>query len=72
MREFPKTAFSNWSKQARVLCELLDEAREEFDQAVQARDWDRERSAFNEIIEIARLLDDVLSCTDEQVDDLLM
>lgn len=72
VRDYPKPVWGRWSKHARVLCELLDEAREEFDQAVAARDTGRERQAFNEMLEIAKLLDEVLRCPDKEVDDLQM
>lgn len=72
VREGAKGGFNNWSKQARVLCNLLDEAREEFDAAVRARDIAGEQRAFAEMLEIAKLLDEAMRCSDEEVDDLLM
>ena len=72
MRDCSMTNSGSWSKQARVLCELLDEAREEFDDAVRACDSKREQRSFDKMLEVAKMLDQIVRCDDEQIDDLLM
>ncbi len=67
-----KTGVSNWSHQARILCMLLDEAREEYDKAQSMEDAGLEQAAFAEIMQIATLLDDVIRSCDDELDELLM
>ncbi|MEM9356372.1 MAG: hypothetical protein AAGB04_09165 [Pseudomonadota bacterium] len=67
-----KTGVSNWSHQARILCMLLDEAREEYDKAQSLKDDSLERAAFAEIMQIATLLDDVIRSCDGELDELLL
>ncbi|MEM7747507.1 MAG: hypothetical protein AAF346_04585 [Pseudomonadota bacterium] len=72
LSECTKTGVSNWSHQARILCMLLDEAREEYDKAQSMEDVSLEQAAFAEIMQIATLLDDVIRCCDDELDELMM
>lgn len=60
-----------WTAELDVHCARFDGARRQYDKAIQARDVKAAREAFARMQEAAKMIDDLLSRSGGDVDDLL-
>lgn len=52
----------DWSSRTKILCQQMDQARREYDEAIRAKNHNQVRSAYTRMMEIATQLDGEIGC----------